>query len=1019
MADVEYTYPCIDDATIGQNGVSNYSTGSGVSGWIWVRHHNVNTHRMAAAWRFQVPDSVTIADITEATISVDAANSSGTFKGTLSVIEDVDDALGSSSPNRPTDHWDTDNGSITWDETGSITAGDTLTSGDFATVLKAALTAGTAVGGYYNVAVMHYGATTNGGVQVKSVENTGTLKPELDVTVTEPAVDGGLTTVAPSASASLAPATNLQRQDVDYDYDSSRTADRRYLDIYEPVGAAPAGGRPLMMFIHGGGWVAGTEGGDDTEHMELALARGYTFVSLRYTLSELNGTVTTYNTNTHPMPTQDVGAALTFLDNNFNVDMDEFVLTAYSAGAQIALEYAATYFDEETYTWAYTGPSGDARGDNEPLTGSTFDFTQGRTGLPKPKGVFVWDAPLDLTAVRAHNSVMHNAMRSYLGGTSAEAFYIANNEREADLSYLITGAAGADSIDSMYEGDLSHRGAFKDIPVGFIEARFGTGCAEGADNQQGTTVGEDGGIDALKSAFSDVGLPVSAVGTANGLSAEGGLSHWINKIDNLGAISYPHDKVYIWDDYSELTTWLDWLDTYETTPATSVTAVATASSVTVSTDSGTDASITTTAPAVTVAVGSAGAVGTISNGVTTTAPLVTVAVGSAGAVGTISNGITTTAPAITVAVGSAGAVGTSNASITTTAPLVTVAVGSPTVDTTSSNGITTTAPAVTIATGTAVASKSESRIVTITAPLVTADAGSAGGSGTASQNITTTAPSASALSGTPGVSVSALVTITAPTVVGDAGSAVGSSASPGAVTTAGPLVTASTGTPVVSIQLHAGVTTEAPTVNIAVGRFVKHAGAVTTAPTVVVAAAPNHSVTIAEHESISPAAATVVATVPTPTVGIIQHAGVVVTAVQVVASVPTPDTADEVVCMTEPDYDIIFHQTEHIHPVVGNRGQSEVIKQAVTDLVGPYIPCVTSSSTASSDFGDGISFTVTSSQAETRWYIEENALDIEIDWATGVLSGGSAAAIGDHVLSFYGATVFGITQPFTLTWTVS
>ena len=146
-----------------------------------------------------------------------------------------------------------------------------------------------------------------------------------------------------------------------------------------------------------------------------------------------------------------------------------------------------------------------------------------------------------------------------------------------------------------------------------------------------------------------------------------------------------------------------------------------------------------------------------------------------------------------------------------------------------------------------------------------------------------------------------------------------------------------------------------------------------------------------------------------------------VTAAAMSALVPTPQTSNEDIVVTNPEYDIIFHASghpHHHHQIEGNRGQTEVLKQAVTDLVGPYVPVVTSSNTASSNFGDGISFTVTSSQPETRWFIDENDSDVAINWSTGALTGGSGAPIGDHILSVYGATVFGITPTFALTWSV-
>ena len=100
------------------------------------------------------------------------------------------------------------------------------------------------------------------------------------------------------------------------------------LDLYRPmVGLEP---RPVVIVIHGGGWIAGTKREFPKLNRYLA-ARGYIVASIDYRLAPLW---------TFPAPQEDLSAAIEYvktLETTHNVDPDRFALIGRSAGGQIAL----------------------------------------------------------------------------------------------------------------------------------------------------------------------------------------------------------------------------------------------------------------------------------------------------------------------------------------------------------------------------------------------------------------------------------------------------------------------------------------------------------------------------------------------------------------------------------------------------------------------------------------------------------------------------------------------------------
>jgi acetyl esterase/lipase len=117
------------------------------------------------------------------------------------------------------------------------------------------------------------------------------------------------------------------------------TGDERYgpgpdevLDVYHPArGSGPA---PVVVWVHGGGWVGGSKE-EIAGYLRLLASRGFVAVGVRYTRAP---------GATYPMPVRQTMLALGHLTahaTRLGLDPHRIVLAGDSAGAQIAAQVAA------------------------------------------------------------------------------------------------------------------------------------------------------------------------------------------------------------------------------------------------------------------------------------------------------------------------------------------------------------------------------------------------------------------------------------------------------------------------------------------------------------------------------------------------------------------------------------------------------------------------------------------------------------------------------------------------------
>lgn len=129
---------------------------------------------------------------------------------------------------------------------------------------------------------------------------------------------------------------------IDYDLDGTPTptpASLNQLDLYTPNDVDAGAGRPVVVYVHGGGWHRGDKRHAINDKVNLFTGAGYVFASVNYRLSP-NPIDPSYPAGRVRFPTQpsDVAEAIGWLDRNvasYGGDPKRILLIGHSAGAQI------------------------------------------------------------------------------------------------------------------------------------------------------------------------------------------------------------------------------------------------------------------------------------------------------------------------------------------------------------------------------------------------------------------------------------------------------------------------------------------------------------------------------------------------------------------------------------------------------------------------------------------------------------------------------------------------------------
>lgn len=137
-----------------------------------------------------------------------------------------------------------------------------------------------------------------------------------------------------AASARLASRVPASVSTQTFQYDPAEPG--ALLDIHRPAGAEP--GKPVILWVHGGGFVSGSRS-DIANYLKILAGRGFVVIGVDYSLAPRA---------TYPTPVAQVARAVAFLDaeaGRLGINATRLVIAGDSAGAQIAAQVAAVTAD--------------------------------------------------------------------------------------------------------------------------------------------------------------------------------------------------------------------------------------------------------------------------------------------------------------------------------------------------------------------------------------------------------------------------------------------------------------------------------------------------------------------------------------------------------------------------------------------------------------------------------------------------------------------------------------------------
>ena len=177
------------------------------------------------------------------------------------------------------------------------------------------------------------------------------------------------------------------------------------LDVYEPGGAAPAGGWPVLLAIHGGGWRKFDKSGYGPEVAAQFNPHGYVVVAMNDTLSRPGAP-------SRPANLEDVRAAASWVRGHaveFGIDPNRMAAIGESAGGQLAEMLGM-------------GPAGLASVEGQSTGGDPSGASS--SGIA---AVISFYGPTDLSALVSESVLGGLAAEQFLGGTPAQvpASYVA------------------------------------------------------------------------------------------------------------------------------------------------------------------------------------------------------------------------------------------------------------------------------------------------------------------------------------------------------------------------------------------------------------------------------------------------------------------------------------------------------------------------------------------------------------------------------------------------------------------
>jgi acetyl esterase/lipase len=202
-------------------------------------------------------------------------------------------------------------------------------------------------------------------------------------------------TVSAASHAHLAPAdAGTMLENIAYEQVAGR---HETLNLYLPRGTPPAGGWPVLMAIHGGGWRRFSKNEYGPKVAGMFVSKGIAVVAMNYTLSARGAP-------SWPANFEDVRNAVRWARasaGQFGLDPNQFAAIGESAGGQLAALLG-------------TNPDGPITSGGDAALGDAYGAVSARVDA-----VIDFYGPTDLATLE-EQSIAAPAVVQFLGGTPAE-----------------------------------------------------------------------------------------------------------------------------------------------------------------------------------------------------------------------------------------------------------------------------------------------------------------------------------------------------------------------------------------------------------------------------------------------------------------------------------------------------------------------------------------------------------------------------------------------------------------------
>ncbi len=145
----------------------------------------------------------------------------------------------------------------------------------------------------------------------------------------------------------------VEHPDVSYDIDSPPLdPGLNAVDIYTPEGASGTDARPVVVYVHGGGWRIGDKSNSIDSKVALFTGAGYVFASVNYRLSPTDPSTLDPARLRFPDHPHDVGEAIGWISKNvarYGGDPTRILLVGHSAGAHLVSLVATDHSYVDAY----------------------------------------------------------------------------------------------------------------------------------------------------------------------------------------------------------------------------------------------------------------------------------------------------------------------------------------------------------------------------------------------------------------------------------------------------------------------------------------------------------------------------------------------------------------------------------------------------------------------------------------------------------------------------------------------